>query len=176
VIYVFGQKEPPVDVDDCVKRLFEAVGVGDVESRRVVVFRCEVGYVYQAGSLSIFTLFCLLSFWIDAIVAKLRERFDQAGAGIEVSYSAVTVSTATPPSSNEAVVAIGEGDGEDNVIIYVGGESLGLTNLLMTHASSKVRCTRIFYNPSTYPVWRRFTRTTQQRKPHNWRQRGRIDY
>ena len=35
---------------------------------------------------------------------------------------------------------------EDSLILYIGGESLGLSNILLTHAAAEVRC-RI--SPST---------------------------
>lgn len=41
---------------------------------------------------------------------------------------------------NEPEQNCSEIDLKDAVILYVGGESLNLTNLLMTHSSCQVRC------------------------------------
>lgn len=76
----------------------------------------------------------------DEIVRKLRHALR-----IPVLYAPIPTST-TPPTAAGTEQTVNHPDSnaedvvtEDPVILYVGGESLGLTNLLMAHNASIVR-------------------------------------
>jgi diphthamide biosynthesis protein 2 len=82
-------------------------------------------------------------------VDKLRIAFEPLK--MPVLYSRVALKK-DPPSSvpdlrqdvDRSAASTNESLVEDCTILYIGGESLGLTNLLMTHASCEVR-------PYVYP-------------------------
>jgi hypothetical protein len=94
----------------------------------------------------------------DEIVRKLRERL--IPRGVSVLYSNIPrrldppIAGRTKPETH-AVTTLQEVTFEhasmqaDDAILYVGGESLGLTNLLMTHASCEVSLHLISPYPST---------------------------
>lgn len=71
----------------------------------------------------------------------------------ELKTNSVT-STSTSTSSYEL---------RPDVILYVGGESLALTNLLMTHAGSSVRTQTYFFVVYSHDTNHRYTHTTPQR-------------
>ncbi|EPQ53261.1 diphthamide biosynthesis protein [Gloeophyllum trabeum ATCC 11539] len=136
VIYVFGKKT--LDVEDCVSKLAECISSKDQPKR--VVLRHDVAYSHVAGH----------------VINRLRG----ALPGVTIEYSRIPLRldpsphkpNAVAPSSEATLANTEDGDGadafdQDNnpLILYIGGESLGLTNLLMTHASSEVYS----YNPET---------------------------
>lgn len=76
---------------------------------------------------------------IDAIVSKLRQRLQTP-----VLYSKMPLRLdlpSSPPGHESPVADLPE---EGCTILYVGGESLGLTNILMTHASSQVSLSEFY--------------------------------
>jgi diphthamide biosynthesis protein 2 len=87
----------------------------------------------------------------DAITNKLRDFFQ--GLQTPVLYSkvplrldppssATAVGSLSPPAKHEFPTAdLLEGE---CTILYVGGESLGLTNILMTHASCQVNLSEFY--------------------------------
>jgi len=128
VVYVFGQK--PIDSDDCVARLLEISGVAKSapkgsNSKKLILFRHDVAYTHQA----------------ENVVSKLQESLEPLGNLIV--YSKVPLKLDVPSASNVTNVTVNslasdEPSGDDCIIFYVGGESLGLTNLLVTHSSCDV--------------------------------------
>jgi len=92
---------------------------------------------------------------IDDIVDKLRRAFEPLT--IPVLYSRVPLrldppspvvgaSQDSPLPNNNATPAV-DPSTKGYIILYVGGESLGLTNLLITHASYQAS-THIYLHPS----------------------------
>ena len=69
------------------------------------------------------------------MVRRLREGAEPLG--VNIAYSDISPKLHPPIMGCEtsAASATAPCDNEDGVILYVGGESLALTNLLMTHAS-----------------------------------------
>ncbi|KAI9463840.1 putative diphthamide synthesis protein-domain-containing protein [Boletus coccyginus] len=122
VVYIFGRK--PIDVENCAQELSNILArvpdAGEMETKSVLV-RHDVGYTYRAGD----------------VVRRLRDQ-----TGLSVLYHEIptwvdpTPVPLPPAPNNEAV----------STVIYIGEESLSLTNLLMTHSSSHVIYS---YNPIT---------------------------
>ncbi|KAF9467555.1 putative diphthamide synthesis protein-domain-containing protein [Collybia nuda] len=131
VIYVFGQKE--VDPQRCVDRIMDIYesNLASEEKKKpdVILLRHDVVYTHQA----------------ENILGKFKEIFDSSG--IQVVYSRipsttkpVSMQTSTdPPTGDPHAPSQNDVKLSDNYsIIYIGDESLGLTNLLMTNASAEV--------------------------------------
>ncbi|KAI0723639.1 putative diphthamide synthesis protein-domain-containing protein [Fomitopsis betulina] len=129
-IYVFGKKH--VDPADCVEKFLQASGPDTL--RNTIILRPHVAYCHNA----------------DAILERLRMALPKPA---NILYSPIP--TMTCPSEqldvpeqafqNEPEQNCSEIDLKDAVILYVGGESLNLTNLLMTHSSCQVYS----YDPHT---------------------------
>ncbi|KIM87854.1 hypothetical protein PILCRDRAFT_263533 [Piloderma croceum F 1598] len=128
VIYVFGKK--PIDVDHCVKQLvsiLDASSANEPKDKKAILLHHDVVYTHRA----------------DNIVDKLRIAFEPLK--ITVFYSRVALRK-DPPSTaldlrqnvDRSATSTNESLIEDCTILYIGGESLGLTNLLMTHASCEI--------------------------------------
>ncbi|KAI6011824.1 putative diphthamide synthesis protein-domain-containing protein [Pisolithus marmoratus] len=143
VIYVFGRK--PIDVDSCVKQVVDVI-VSNDESVSSVLIRHDVAYSYRAGE----------------IIKELRDR--TAATATRIVYHGVPMQMEPSPAQPKSDSSLTPGKHEDNdtlrtesgtdlveddgVIIYIGDESLTLTNILMTHSSNKVYS----YNPTTNAV------------------------
>jgi len=126
VIYVFGKKD--VDPSDCVVRLIETVRASSSSplEGRSVQLKYDDAYAHRA----------------DAILGKLREALSSS---VQLLHSPVPLRTYPAKTAPDAVKAgeQPEAEGEqtqsispedqDPVVFYVGGESLTLTNVLMTH-------------------------------------------
>ncbi|KAI5891539.1 diphthamide biosynthesis protein [Schizophyllum commune H4-8] len=110
VIYVFGKKQ--IDVDDCVAKFVAQCRVEDL--KRPVVLRHDVGYTQQ----------------IPRILSKLRAQLDDLEVLCEETPTRIDPSSSSEPRHRTAA--------ENATILYVGGESLSLTNLLMTHSTCDV--------------------------------------
>ncbi|KAJ6524439.1 putative diphthamide synthesis protein-domain-containing protein [Mycena vulgaris] len=108
VIYVFGKK--PVDVDDCSQRLAGVFeGMG-------AILRYDVAYAHQA----------------ESIAAALRQ-------SLQIPISIARISSFSAPSQTPPEADIKTDlESAPESIIYIGGESLGLTNLLITHSACSV--------------------------------------
>lgn len=121
VIYVFGHK--PIDVLDCVTELTGSIrGSSRASSAERLVLRCDVVYLHKAAEVA-----------EQLCVALSRP----------VNYCEIPLK-AEPPDRPARPVAIanqrlGVADqATEDVLLYVGPESLSLTNLLITHGSSEV--------------------------------------
>ncbi|KAH0835596.1 putative diphthamide synthesis protein [Lanmaoa asiatica] len=136
VVYVFGRK--PIDVEDCVQELCRILtsvpDAGDMATKSALV-RHDVGYTYRVGE----------------VVRQLRDKTDLSVLYHEIP-TWVDPAPAPPPSTpdNEAKAStLSDSDSKTDeaaaTIIYIGEESLTLTNLLMTHSSNHVYS----YNPIT---------------------------
>ncbi|KIJ62516.1 hypothetical protein HYDPIDRAFT_114653, partial [Hydnomerulius pinastri MD-312] len=149
VVYVFGRK--PIDVEACVEQLAGIVtskaDSNEPATKKAVLIRHDVAYSYQAGD----------------IVKQLRDQAHQTGVSILYHEIPTRVDPApaqhpdslpsddnptskqVPSDKSSHSLAVNESDA---TIIYIGEESLALTNLLMTHSSSEVHS----YNPTTNTV------------------------
>ena len=91
----------------------------------------------------------LISAIAGEVVRRLREGAEPSG--INIAYSDVSPKLHPPVTRCEtsAASATASCNNEDGVILYVGGESLALTNLLMTHASREA--SRYLNHPVSIP-------------------------
>ena len=118
-----------------------------------VIFRYDVAYAHQAGE-NIHFLFANLTKFvilIDTIASRLRERLQPFH--VDVSYSKTPIRL--DPQSLPLPSDQNGNDGVDDrecTIAYVGGESLGLTNLLLTHAKHNVR-SFLYFVPIVSDTW-----------------------
>ncbi|KAI6102295.1 putative diphthamide synthesis protein-domain-containing protein [Pisolithus croceorrhizus] len=143
VIYVFGRK--PINVDSCVKQISDVIASSD-KSLSSVLIRHDVACSYRA----------------EEIVSKLRDK--TVATATRIVYHAVPTKmgpSRTQPNSDSGSIS-GKHEGndvlraesgadlveDDGAVIYIGDESLTLTNILMTHSSNKVYS----YNPTTNVV------------------------
>ncbi|GJE95962.1 diphthamide biosynthesis protein [Phanerochaete sordida] len=119
VIYVFGKS--PVEVDDCVARLTETLQSSETAPSKILL-RTDVRYAYAA----------------ETIADKLRGALPSSSS---LQYHPVPRFT-LPAAAEPTRISQGENAYDDeeqsDTILYLGGESLGLTNLLITHSSSTV--------------------------------------
>ncbi|KAG2124801.1 putative diphthamide synthesis protein-domain-containing protein [Suillus clintonianus] len=138
VIYVFGKK--PIDVDDCINQLGNCLTTrlqedtnSDSGNRPDILLRYDVGYSYCADVITHRLGSELQSLTIRVLHDPLPTRLDPK-------------TTVHSPKTFEPAVAKADEDICTNVVIaYIGGESLNLTNLLMTHSHCEVYA----YDPST---------------------------
>ncbi|KAI0077998.1 diphthamide biosynthesis protein [Panus rudis PR-1116 ss-1] len=122
VIYVFGKKD--IDPTDCTVKLVKALREDD-KPRQAVLLKFDVAYVHRA----------------EKILAKLREFLDPT---TKILYTPIPTKTepaskaiSQPPESLRSPIteSTSSNDPECNTILYIGGESLSLTNLIMTHSA-----------------------------------------
>ncbi|PCH34780.1 diphthamide biosynthesis protein [Wolfiporia cocos MD-104 SS10] len=141
VIYVFGKRD--LNIPDCVERLFKSLHNSSNPDPHAIVLRHDVTYAHHASAL-LEELKATLPPTTRLLYSPLPSMTFPA------SHNITEPETESPPSSLD-----GRGRHEDNVavdtpsencaIFYIGGESLGLTNLLVTHASWEVHS----YDPRT---------------------------
>jgi len=110
VIYIFGRK--PIDMHDCVKQLAELVNSSDPRPQKILL-RTDVRYSYI----------------INEINGQLRASLPSC----EITYSPIP--TSSRPSDDPASPVQ---DVEYDTILFIGSESLTLSNLLMTNAKCQV--------------------------------------
>ncbi|TRM66754.1 putative diphthamide synthesis protein-domain-containing protein [Schizophyllum amplum] len=122
VVYVFGKRN--IDVDDCVSRLVAQCRTTDFQ--RPILLRHDVAYTHQ----------------IAHILNRLRA--DLQSDGVDILYE--DPYTRMDPSSSSTIKSQAAAD--HYTILYVGGESLSLTNLLLTHST----CDVYSYDPITRNV------------------------
>ena len=114
---------------------------------------------------------CVLTMTTDAILERLRTALPEHTS---IVYSPIPTMTFPPKQlggSDEVPhdETEQEIDPESWIIFYVGGESLTLTNLLMTHASYQVSCdlhADLISLP--YHGLYRCIRTTPKQRHHDW--------
>ncbi|KAE9394949.1 diphthamide biosynthesis protein [Gymnopus androsaceus JB14] len=119
---------------DCVTSLLECFSShssSESSRRKNIVLRHDVAYTHQAGQ----------------IVAQLGEALENLGS--QLTYTSIpdkllpssssSEEQSTDPSSSRNTTV------EESTIFYIGDESLGLTNLLMTHSS----CDVYLYSPTS---------------------------
>ncbi|KAF8152245.1 putative diphthamide synthesis protein-domain-containing protein [Crassisporium funariophilum] len=144
VIYVFGKKY--VDVDICVLKLAESFDHDNAEvngdheggHRRAILLKHDVVFTHQADEI----LQGLQRIFEPRNIAVLYHRIETRAMPTPSSRNGSELaSTEQPPSVDESPpseVPPSDIPLEYTTIFYVGSESLGLTNLLVTNASCNV--------------------------------------
>lgn len=138
VVYVFGKK--PIDVDDCINQLGQCLTtrlqqdtISNSNHRPSILLRYDVGYSCHA----------------DVITHRLESELQSLKARVlhDSLPTRLDPKAAVPiPKTLEQTGAESDEESLTSVIIaYIGGESLNLTNLLMTHSHCEVYA----YDPST---------------------------
>ncbi|KAL0948334.1 hypothetical protein HGRIS_010921 [Hohenbuehelia grisea] len=131
VIYVFGRSA--LDVDDCVDRFMDALKSASNSPTEIkaITLKHDVVYTHHA----------------DPLLSRLRQVLDPLQLSVAYDQIPLKLDPQTQPNPDAASRDIKDGgeNQEDRCILYIGGESLGLTHLLMTHATHQVYT----YNPKT---------------------------
>ncbi|QRW21652.1 diphthamide biosynthesis protein [Rhizoctonia solani] len=130
VIYVFGKR--PIDIQDCINQISLAIQtqMAHTDSTKSLILKPDVSYAYS----------------MEKIKEGLQKEFPAQNIRSR-STDKISISPlpSTPPINpvNEST-AVSKGiPTEESLILYIGGESLALTNFLLTHSSSEV----ISYDP-----------------------------
>ncbi|KAH8105233.1 putative diphthamide synthesis protein-domain-containing protein [Cristinia sonorae] len=123
VIYVFGRKE--IDADDCARRLAEYINAAQ-RHIETVLLKLEVAYAHAAGE---------IVSRLQRILTSTKILYSHLPLKAEPVKASATAGPSSEPLEKSSTV---------DEILYVGGESLSLTNLLMTHSSCEVYS----YNPA----------------------------
>ncbi|KDN49710.1 hypothetical protein RSAG8_01775, partial [Rhizoctonia solani AG-8 WAC10335] len=155
VIYVFGKQ--PIDIQDCVNQISLVIRaqLSGTRPTKSLVLKSDVSYAYSTGGIQ--ELLQKEFPDLEVVAPDVPTRYvpppsasaiapyapadpDQPSEPISplLSMSSIT------KSAGLAKVSEGVSTGEC-LILYVGGESLALTNFLLTHSSSEV----VSYGPQT---------------------------
>ena len=124
--------------------------VPNLPEKRSVVLKYDVAYAHHVGAYerictqrpSVLTIHAS-----DAVITTLESK---VSSSTRILHTAVPLTAQTSSSGQHRTLhSLQEADlhacteeeasPENSVILYIGGESLSLTNLLMTHASYEVR-------------------------------------
>ncbi|KZT04025.1 diphthamide biosynthesis protein [Laetiporus sulphureus 93-53] len=152
VIYVFGKKA--IDPDKCFEAFIQSMSKApSVLDRKTILLKLDVAYAHKAD--------------------QILERLQSALSSTQILHSRLSLITYpanrlhnghrqdaedhTNKSPEEIVQSTTDMPVNDCTILYVGGESLGLTNLLITHASCEVHS----YDPKTDSARLESTRTNK---------------
>ncbi|KAJ1304766.1 hypothetical protein OPQ81_005903 [Rhizoctonia solani] len=155
VIYIFGKR--PIDIQDCVGQMSTIIRsqLADVGLTKSLILKADVSYAYSTGSIK---ESLQKEFSNSKIVApEVPTRYiPPPSASAAVPYAPADPdqpsdpisplrSTSTTDKVADFMISSEEIPTEECLILYIGGESLALTNFLLTHSSSEV----ISYNPQT---------------------------
>lgn len=135
VMYIFGKK--PINIDDCLEKLLSMVSE---PQDCVFVVRHDVAYAHAAVKL-VDKLRQTLNTDVkySEVPSKLYpENPDPTVSKLSDGISRVHINPTDEPQSSD-------GGPSKSTIFYIGGESLGLTNLLITHSF----CDVISYDPES---------------------------
>ncbi|QRV79416.1 diphthamide biosynthesis protein [Ceratobasidium sp. AG-Ba] len=154
VIYVFGKRD--LDVADCVVQFSDTAGhhFENPNTKSVLLVKTDVSYAHHIGALKAALEQQFPS--VEIIAPPTRSRYTPPLA----SSTQAPYAPADPEQPSESLPSPGVGPGspttaettevetkdhsaEHSVILYIGGESLGLTNFLLTHSQSEV----VSYDP-----------------------------
>lgn len=132
-----------MDLAHCVEESVKLLVNASLETqKRTVLLRHDVGYTNIAGiPLPPFCVSIIAgTIYADDIARELREALQSRQMTILYSKMALKMDplTSVSQSSDIKSTVADNAPVEDCVILYIGGESLGLTNLLVTHASCEV--------------------------------------
>ncbi|CDO73865.1 hypothetical protein BN946_scf185016.g22 [Trametes cinnabarina] len=154
VIYVPGKK--PIDPSHCADSVAAAFNSTPVLSEKHdVVLRYDVAYAYQA----------------DSLIAELKKRLPPPTRILHTPIPLVAMPSSSPRRVQHHLQTVGDDQHaqepeetkhddatpEGSVILYIGSESLTLTNLLLTHASYEI----LTYDPVTRATRLESTRTNK---------------
>ncbi|CAE6416668.1 unnamed protein product [Rhizoctonia solani] len=154
VIYVFGKR--PIDIQDCVNQLSLVVrtqlaGTGP----KSLIIKSDVSYAYSVGGVQ--EAFQKEFPDVEIVAPEVPTRYiPPPSASIVAPYAPADpdqpsepispLPSTSPTTKNASLAKVAEGiSTEECLILYIGGESLALTNFLLTHSSSEV----VSYNPLT---------------------------
>ncbi|KAI0821748.1 diphthamide biosynthesis protein [Trametes gibbosa] len=156
VIYVLCKKT--VDPAHCASNIQAILRSSALSSKTTVVLRYDVAYAHRAA---------------DEIVAELKLRQPSC----KILHTTPQLSTQPPSDKSQrpaqsqnkhtgdclldpvedASQLVGDASPEESLMFYVGGESLTLTNLMLTHASYEIYS----YNPATRETRQESSRTNK---------------
>ncbi|KAF8711987.1 hypothetical protein AX14_013182 [Amanita brunnescens Koide BX004] len=140
VIYVFGKKN--LDIDHCAESLVNALNLHAPSNPQhtdgPILLRHDVAFTHVA----------------DSFVRRLRKLLGPLGPAIQYSKPPTRSILASVDSSQNQPP---EPHVQFSTIFYIGEESLGLTNLLITNAASNV----ISYDPTTSTTQRESSKTNK---------------
>ncbi|TCD70390.1 Diphthamide biosynthesis protein 2 [Steccherinum ochraceum] len=128
VIYVFGRKD--IDTDECVRQISECLSAAE-RQHETILLKVDVAYAHAADR--------IVSELRSSLSARTRLEFKSLPLKVEPERA----DSVQKPAADETGDAVSQT--HYDAVLYVGGESLALTNLLMTHASAEVYS----YDPST---------------------------
>ncbi|CAE7228598.1 unnamed protein product [Rhizoctonia solani] len=154
VIYVFGKR--PIDIQDCVNQLSlfvrtQLAGTGP----KSLIIKSDVSYAYSVGGVQ--EAFQKEFPDVEIVAPEVPTRYiPPPSASIVAPYAPADpdqpsepispLPSTSPTTKNTSLAKVAEGiSTEECLILYIGGESLALTNFLLTHSSSEV----VSYNPLT---------------------------
>lgn len=147
-----------MDALHCAESFSETSKSLQASEKNTILLRYDVAYAHKAGTsrLSLLDYSRILSYLLDEVIAQLKQRLPssrilhtplsliahpvperQQGASPHLDNTSDT----QPAGPSEDTHQDGASP-EDSVILYIGGECLTLTNLLLTHASYEVRAMR----------------------------------
>lgn len=135
MIYVFGHK--PIDVLDCVTKFTNSIRDSPrTSSAEYLVLRCDVVYSHKAAAIAE-RLGCALSRPVNYREIPLKvEPLGQPVRSVAENQRLGTTDQAT-----------------EEVVLYIGSESLCLTNLLVTHGSSEVHISLVVVIIRVTELW-----------------------
>ncbi|KAG8706963.1 Diphthamide biosynthesis protein 2 [Ceratobasidium sp. 394] len=158
VIYVFGKRH--LDVDDCVGQFANIAQqhFKNPSAKSTLLVKTDVSYAHNTDALrdALQQKFPLVYIVAPAVH---RRYTPPAASSAQAPYAPADPeqpSESLPPPTRDFGLSLpakqAETDHaiEDSIILYIGGESLALTNFLLTHAQSEV----ISYDPQTRIVRR----------------------
>ncbi|CAE6483692.1 unnamed protein product [Rhizoctonia solani] len=155
VIYVFGKR--PIDIQDCINQISLAIQtqMAHTDSTKSLILKPDVSYAYSMEKIKEGLQKEFLSTEIFAPEVPTRyvpppsasAAAPYAPADPDQPSEPISPSPSTPPINpvNGSTAVSKDIPTEESLILYIGGESLALTNFLLTHSSSEV----ISYDPQT---------------------------
>ena len=138
-----------MDVETCALQLISAFDNKDPPEERIrptILLKHDVVYTHQAGNetLLFLSVMLVLSHFSDRIFQLLKEKMPPRDVSImyhKIPLKLEPASTSTVPNTSCKETVRDETELGPNTIFYIGGESLGLANLLITNSSADVRIT-----------------------------------
>ncbi|ELU42722.1 peptidyl-diphthamide biosynthesis [Rhizoctonia solani AG-1 IA] len=155
VIYVFGKR--PIDIQDCINQISLAIQtqMTHTDSTKSLILKSDVSYAYSMEKIKEGLQKEFLSTEIFAPEVPTRyvpppsasAAAPYAPADPDQPSEPISPLPSTPPINpvNGSTAVSKDIPTEESLILYIGGESLALTNFLLTHSSSEV----ISYDPQT---------------------------
>ncbi|CUA66667.1 Diphthamide biosynthesis protein 2 [Nematostella vectensis] [Rhizoctonia solani] len=155
VIYVFGKR--PIDLQDCINQLSLVIRtqLADAGPIKSLVLKSDVSYAYSTGEIR--ELLQKVFPNVEIVAPSVPTRYmpppsasaiapyapadpDQPSEPISPLLSTSPATKSTDPAIGSAEISL-----KECLILYIGGESLALTNFLLTHSLSEA----MSYDPQT---------------------------